>query len=397
MYSKHRCNITYPGVGLPGRHVKVGQIIANLVVVLVVPLASNTTKQVNLFLRLDALGTRAKAPGGDAIVNKTDIVAAAIKLVERVVETLGAVPVDEQVAQLLRAGRVAVVGRVVDLVGKVGAREHVEVDKDADLLVLGGRERVGVIGRAEQALLLGGPPGEADAVVDLELCELDGNLEDRDAAGAVVVDARAGGDAVAVAAEHDAVVRVAALGLGDDVVRQDGLDGGVDVGNGVDAVAVAQLLGQRLAAAAGDAKGGDLVGLGVAEGAANVLVFGVVDDGRLGARLAGELGLDAKGAVAALDEGDALLDGGRIVGGVAARVVDEGDAAVDGLLVLGGRRAGEGLGVVGYAVANDELGLVDGAGVDGELLGRDVVVFAECLKRLGNVFNGSLVACEESV
>ena len=86
-----------------------------------------------------------------------------------------------------------------------------------------------VVGRADQAGLLGAPEGEAHLLGrgDPELGHLDGRLEVRRDAGAVVVDARAGLDGVEVRADDDHVVRVAARRVGRHVGRRARLVRGV--------------------------------------------------------------------------------------------------------------------------------------------------------------------------
>ena len=63
-----------------------------------------------------------------------------------------------------------------------------------------------------------GVPAEAHGVLHGKVGELDGNLEQRDGAGAVIVDSRPLGDRVGVSRNMDHVVLVAALGLRNDVV-----------------------------------------------------------------------------------------------------------------------------------------------------------------------------------
>src|SRR5439155_11851289 len=72
---------------------------------------------------------------------------------------------------------------------------------------------------AAQAQFLRAPPGEAQMFAGLEpgRGDLLGDLENRRGTGAVVVDARAGGDAVEVGAGHEDLVRVAAGPVGDQV------------------------------------------------------------------------------------------------------------------------------------------------------------------------------------
>lgn len=130
---------------------------------------------------------------------------------------------------------------VVDLEGVVGRGHHVEVEHKADLVLFGLVEGFHVEFGAEEAFFFSGPPwtelvgdsfqesrvckmdlpAEADGVLHREVGELDGDLEQRDGAGAVVVDSRALGDGVGVAGDVDHVVLVATLGLSDDVVGGD--------------------------------------------------------------------------------------------------------------------------------------------------------------------------------
>ena len=102
----------------------------------------------------------------------------------------------------------------------VGRRDHVVVEHRQRLRRLQRVELVDEERRAEQALLLAREPAEADLVLgrDAELHDLAGDRQVHRRAGAVVVDARAGGDAVDVGADLEHAGRIAAGGLGDDVV-----------------------------------------------------------------------------------------------------------------------------------------------------------------------------------
>jgi len=83
-----------------------------------------------------------------------------------------------------------------------GTCDHVEVEICSDLLDLGRAAAIGAVDAAEvglgtqQSVLFGAPEGEADGVLDLELCEGFGDLEHANGARAIVVDARAGEDRV---------------------------------------------------------------------------------------------------------------------------------------------------------------------------------------------------------
>ena len=107
---------------------------------------------------------------------------------------------------------------VVDAEEVVRRADHVEVEVQRDVVRLLLRQVLDVVLRSEQTLLLGSPPGEAHRVVRLGLRHLDRGLQQRCAAGAVVVDARAVLHAVEVGAGHDGVGVIAALGLGEHVV-----------------------------------------------------------------------------------------------------------------------------------------------------------------------------------
>lgn len=68
-----------------------------------------------------------------------------------------------------------------------------------------------------ETILLSSPPAEANGLADLELGEAQSNLEDTNAAGAVVVETRALGDGVGVGTCHDNVLLVTLLGGGNEV------------------------------------------------------------------------------------------------------------------------------------------------------------------------------------
>ena len=318
---------------------QVADIVAQLMVANIIRNAALAAKHLGLLFRLDALRASGDTTTGDTMANEPIVVTPAIKGNERIVQALLGVPVDVEIAQLLRPNGVDVIPGIVDLVRKVGAGEHVVVHEEADFLVLLLGQVLDVEVGPEQALLLAGPPGKAHAVVDAEVGELGGNLEQGQAAGAVVVDTGAFGDRVAVAAEHDAVVGVTLLGLGDDVVGDDSLDNGVNIGRRVNLLAGLELgdVGRRLGAR--KTEGGDVVRGGRAESAGDGVVLVVVDHGGDGACLAGILGLGAEGAGAAADEGDVAGDPLGEVLLFTAVVLDQDELAVHRLLVL--RRRGQ--------------------------------------------------------
>jgi hypothetical protein len=104
----------------------------------------------------------------------------------------------------------------------------VGVQVELDLGELVGREGVDVEVRAEQAELLAAEPDEAQLVAGVGVLQLLGDVEDRGRARRVV-EHPGSEDGVQVGVDDQDVVRVAALGVGDDIpvgtVRVvDGLD-----------------------------------------------------------------------------------------------------------------------------------------------------------------------------
>ena len=121
-------------------HVDVSHVITELVVAGVVPVAGLAAKHLLFLFGLDALSASRDTSSGNAVADEAVVVAAAVEGNESIVQTLLLVPVDVQVAQLLRTTRVQRIGSVIDLVGKVGAGHHVVIHEQADLLVFFFRE-----------------------------------------------------------------------------------------------------------------------------------------------------------------------------------------------------------------------------------------------------------------
>ena len=163
-------------------------------------------------------------------------------------------------------------------------------------------EVVDVVGRPEQAELLGTPPGEPHLVAQLllELLHLDRGLEQRGAARAVVVDARTALHAVEVRSGHHHVVGATAPGLGDDVPGTAGSSKDVEVERGLGG----QGRHERGSVGLRDAGGRGEVGRRLAEGSVERPVNVVVDDRRRCARRLGEGGLVGERAGAAADQRD---------------------------------------------------------------------------------------------
>lgn len=84
-----------------GCHVKVANVVTQLMIAWVVPVASFTAEHLRLFLRLDAFGASRDASARNAVANKAIVVATAIEGDEGVVQLLVLVPLNVQVTQLL--------------------------------------------------------------------------------------------------------------------------------------------------------------------------------------------------------------------------------------------------------------------------------------------------------
>lgn len=67
------------GVDLPGGVVQVAQVVTQLVVARVKPLAGASAKHLGLLLGLDSLGAGSNTTGGDASADEAVVVAAAVK------------------------------------------------------------------------------------------------------------------------------------------------------------------------------------------------------------------------------------------------------------------------------------------------------------------------------
>jgi hypothetical protein len=208
-----------------GLEVEVVDRVTCPVVVLVKGGARGAPVQGSLCLGLDLLGAREQAARRDADVQEGPVVGAAVELgglrgqalALKVLLEEGLCLGGSRGAAQVKGGPIAVVdGELV-----VGRGDHVEVEVQADLVEVLGAGLVDVVFGAQQAKLLGGPPGETDGVGDLVLGELKGDLENTDSAGPVVVDARSCLDRVGMGTHEDDVIGVARLGLGDNVHTED--------------------------------------------------------------------------------------------------------------------------------------------------------------------------------
>lgn len=384
-----RGTCAYLCVDLPGCVVDVAEIIAKLVVTRVIPITSLSAKHLLLFLGLDALRACGNATSRDAASDETIVVAAAIEGNESVVEALVLVPVNVQIPQLLRTCGIGSVGGVVNLISKVGAAHHVVIHEQADLLVLFLGQDVHVVVRAQEALLLGGPPGEADAVVDLEVGQLGGDLKDGHAAGSIIVDTGSLSNTVTVTAKHNAVISISSNSLSNDVGGGNSLDLGIDIGNTVNFLTILEALSNRLALGAGKAKGSDMVGRGCTQSSVHFVLLVVVDNSSDGTSLARVLGLGTEGTCSSKDKSNVSLDALGKIRLVTTLVVDENEVSEDGFLVLGGRGQTHGRGILGHVISNNQPRLKNISRHSREDLIRDGIVIAQLLQLSSDVGKSS--------
>ncbi|KAI3476740.1 hypothetical protein L1887_61704 [Cichorium endivia] len=319
------------GVDLKRLHGEVVDGVASRVVVGVVCDARLAAKQLGLLLGLETLGTSVETASSDASVQERTVVAAAIegsldqRLFGDVLEK-----VKEHRLGLRRSGRAGgVEGAAIAVVHAqhiVGRGDHVKVEVDADLVLLLLRELADVVLGAQQAVLLGRPPGKADRVVDAVLGQILGDGEQRNRTGSVVVDSGTGGDAVRVRTQHEYLVLGAAARLGDDIVRGAVLDDALELHIGRHLFARSQTSRKSVTSLLVDAGDGHKGALGRRSGAAkrarHIARRIVVDEhcSRLGRARACDL--DAECASASLNQCDLALDARGEVGLVTSEVVD---------------------------------------------------------------------------
>ena len=185
--------------------------------------AGGSSEDGDLLGGLDVVGAGVETAAWDADVKEGTVVGAAVEL--------GCLPWGtilvgvEVLEQLLGLGATGCAGdvesrsiAVVDSVHEVGRGNHVEVEIETNLGVLLGAERSNVGFGSEKSFLFGRPPGETDGVLDGKGSELEGDFEDTDSTGSVVVNSWASFDRVGVGTEVENVVWVSSLSLCYDVV-----------------------------------------------------------------------------------------------------------------------------------------------------------------------------------
>jgi hypothetical protein len=299
----------------PSVQVQVVDCVTILVVVDVVGNSSSSAKHLLLLWGLDALSTTGNTTSGDTGLKEGAVVAAAVKLNLCVVESEVVEVGGELVLGLGGASRAGAVEcraiSIVDLDSVVGRSHHIEVEEEADLVLLRLRELLDIVRGSEKTCLLAGPPGEADSVVDGEFCQLDGNLEDGHRTGPVVVDSGTCSHGVGVTTNMDDVVVIASDCLGDNVIGCGILyiGGKIDV----DVNTSLELCAQRLALAQSDTAYRNIGILGVFKFLKRVSLkgtFAIVGcnycDGTLGS-CEGDLDTERTGSTA--DEGNRAIEG----------------------------------------------------------------------------------------
>ena len=275
------------GVDGDGVPVDVGEVVAGGVVARV----------------LGSTGAGEDTGGGNAELKEGDVVRGSAEgAVLSRVALLG-----EVVEEELATGLVGV-GVGVDGVGGSDGADHVVVVVELDGVGLSLGELSAVVVGADEAALLGTPPGEADLVLEA-LVLLDGasQLEQSGAATAVIVDAGTLLNTVEVSTQDDDAVGVTLLGLGDDVPGLAVLGDGVNDEGDLEALASSDGLVPLVALLVGDdTDGGDqAVVLGAQGGGPDAVAGHVVDeDGTEGAEVLGEPELVGDGAGTTLDQGD---------------------------------------------------------------------------------------------
>lgn len=306
-------------------------IIALLVIARIKRLASLTTKQLCFLRGLEDLGASEQATGGDAVFEECGVVGTQGEEGGDVGEAAGLVEELEVALDGVGArGAGEVEGAavaVVDAEDVVGRGDHVKVEVGAEfgdfaaVAAAGAVEGFEVVERAEFAKFFGAPEAQADSVFELEFGEGQGGDECADGAGAIVVDARAREDGVGVAADHEDIVVVTLLGLGDDVVVGAVLSDGINGEGGSDS-AISELCKKLISGLLGQTDNWCIVTF-TTEGSREALKGNVVvDDSSHSSCSFGIGSLDRKCADTSRDKGNLSRYRSRVVCSVASQIVD---------------------------------------------------------------------------
>lgn len=369
-------------LGLPGY---VGDVVASGVVADIVCDTSLTTVGSGLLWGLDLLSSGEETTRCNTVLEERSIIGASGEISW---EGLDAGGLEVVLEELLSLGRSDWAGgsergsvTVVNTVEEVWRSNHVKVEIDADLVQVLLSGLLDEVSSTKQTLLLSGPPGEADGVVDLVLGQLLGDLKKTDGAGAVVVDTWAGLDGIGVASQVDDVVVVTSLGLSNDV------GGGGDIKNDVDGSDLGLTSLDRcldgLSVSVGDTNGGWVITLAPKSSGNNTGLV-VVDDGPDGTSSLGVGSLSTESASSTLDQGNLARDASWEVSSVATKVGNVDNVLSDG------SSSGEGHDLTWDRLAVD--GNISGGGGDIEVLGVIGVVVIVWLQVVKNPLDGGLVS-----
>ncbi len=347
---------------------------------------SLTTVGSSLGRGLNLLGTSEETTGGNTVLEERTVIGTSREISW---EGLDALSLEVILKELLGLGRAHRAGgaelasvAVVDAVEVVRRRDHVEVKVHADLgqVLLGGF--LDEVGGAQETLLLSGPPGEADGVVDLESGQLLGDLEETDGAGAVVVETWAGLDGVRVATEVDDIAVVTGFGLSDHVGGGDDVEDNVD---GCDLLTAGSDRGsETLTIGLSDTDGRGVVTPGTESTSNDTNWLVVVDDGTDGTGSLRIGDLLREWASSTHDEGNVASNVSTEISGVTADVGDVGDGCSDGPFGGEGHDLARNCGTVD--------GDIPGGGGDIEILGVIIVVVIVLAQVLQDPGDGGLVS-----
>ena len=171
---------------------QVGHVIANTVVVDIVSDTSLTAKELGILLALDFFGTGEETTTGDADVEEGTVVRATAEFSGGAGQTITLIVLLEEGFDLGGSGGSSEVeGRavtVVDHVGVVGGGDHIEVEVHADLGQFLVAEAGDVELTSQETVFLGGPEGESNGVVDVEVGERLGDNKVADDTRSIIVD-----------------------------------------------------------------------------------------------------------------------------------------------------------------------------------------------------------------
>lgn len=290
--------------------VQVIKRVALLVVIHVKGHTRFTTEQLGLFFSLETLSAREDSASWDAVRDEGLVVGAAIELgLNGALAETGEVVFEQLLNGITSWWTGEVKRRPIAIIKQksiIRRRDHIKVQIQPDLGKLGRRQAGDVVITTKQAEFLRCPEEEAHGVLGLELGESARNNQVTDNTRPIVVNARTRINGVAVAAERNDVVRVAGLGLRNDIVRRAVLERRINEQVHIHGALLCKS-DEGLAVFKRDADNRRVraeFAFGCAEGPSKRALDVVVSDCRGSIRLSSVDRFLSKGAVAALDEDD---------------------------------------------------------------------------------------------